>query len=357
MSDQFTDFLTELSSGKKGKNVNFKVYPGTSLELDSHISYGIPTRIPALDLSLGRPGWPAGRVVELFGLPHAGKSSGALAAIASVQRMNGLCLLIDTERTYDPTWARLQGVDPSQLAVAHADTIDEIFTIQEKAIDAKLKTDKANLPFITVADSVTGVPSNESAEKEYGEVQRLGTDARSIRSGIRKLNAKIASSKSLAIYVNHSISNTNAMSFAKQSMSAGGHAIKYYSSCRIEFVRAGTLTSERNGEKYRDGIKVKLNIEKNKVCVTGKPTVECELLNTGFDIATNLFDALITIGEIKQINQKNYSFTIPNKEETVQLTKGDWPKFIADYATDVNKVYEWFLIKAQQKGFLKPYER
>lgn len=354
MASDLTDFLNELSS-KKGKN-DFTVHSGSDLQLDSHIPYGFATRLPSLDLSIGRPGYPAGRVIELFGFEGAGKSSVSLSALASAQRMNAVCLLIDTERAFDPSWARLQGVDPSDLVVANADTIEDIFLVADKAIEAKLKTDRATDPFLIVVDSVTAVPSSESSVKDFGEVQRLGTDARAIRTGMRKLNPILSKEKATILFVNHNISNANAMPFAKQSTSAGGHAIKYFASLRLEMIRAGTVKYEKGGDSYRGGMKVKIKVEKNKVSSTGRMEVECELLNTGFDIATNLFDALISIGEIKQINQKTFTFQIPNKEEVIQLTRAEWPKFITEYATDVDKVYQWFILKAQQKGFLKPYE-
>src|SRR3972149_2030669 len=71
---------------------------GTDLTLSSHVKFGIPTPIPQLDLSLGRPGYPAGRLVELYGLPATGKTTAAYHAMAQCQKMGGLAVLIDTER-------------------------------------------------------------------------------------------------------------------------------------------------------------------------------------------------------------------------------------------------------------------
>ena len=46
------------------------VHRAGDISIKSHIPFGILTGIPELDFNIGRPGWPAGRPIELFGFEH-----------------------------------------------------------------------------------------------------------------------------------------------------------------------------------------------------------------------------------------------------------------------------------------------
>ncbi|MDY6957706.1 MAG: hypothetical protein SVK08_00980 [Halobacteriota archaeon] len=357
MSDVFDDFLNAMSglskkSESKKSELNFKVFKGTDLSLASHVPFGVPSRIPQLDLSLGRPGYPAGRIVELYGYEASGKTTSALAAIAAAQRKGGFCLWIDAEFAWSPEWAITNGVDPDRVMVAEADTIESILNIQSKALDAHEKINDSNTPFVMVVDSITAVPSEESIDKGFGEVQKIGTDARAIRNGMRKLTKEIAEHNALALYINHSTAKTNAMAFGKQSQSAGGHALKFYSSLRIEFTAGGNIYGEGTGmDRVREGMKVFIQVEKNKVMKTGRPKIECHLLNNGFNLYENLFDALLDIQEIERINTQTYLF----KETQTQMRRSEWKSFVDNHSEGIDKLYEWFLKKAIEKEYIKAY--
>lgn len=354
MSGSFEDFANELANSKTAKDLPFTVFKGTDISLSSHVPFGVPTRIPQLDLSLGRAGYPAGRIIEIFGFEFSGKSSAALSAIASAQRMGGYGLYIDTERTFDKEWARLNGCDPDQILVGEVDTVEGAFNMQLKALEAAQNIN-STAPLVMVVDSVTAVPSLDSIDRGLEAENRIGSDARAIRNSLKKIVGKLAESKAVAIYVNHSVSKIASTPFAKQSQSSGGHGIKFWASVRLEFINCGTVKVEKNDHVYKGGIKVKVKIEKNKICTTGRMEVECELLNSGFDVTNNLFDALIDIGEIQKVNNRNYSFTIPGKDEVVQFSKAEFPAFVESHASSTDNLYKWFLDKSIKKGLIKPY--
>ena len=50
----------------------------------SYIPYGIHT-LPMLEVAIGRQGLPAGKIVEVYGEPHTGKTTFAYHAIAETQ--------------------------------------------------------------------------------------------------------------------------------------------------------------------------------------------------------------------------------------------------------------------------------
>lgn len=78
----------------------------------------IPRRFPTgskmLDAILGG-GYPAGKVIEFFGEFGCGKSSTILLSIAAMQRAGLVCVLIDTEFSFDKKHALACGVDLARL--------------------------------------------------------------------------------------------------------------------------------------------------------------------------------------------------------------------------------------------------
>ncbi len=341
----FDDALAQPS--KKGDS---EVFRGTDLQIASHIPFGIPSRIPQLDLSFGRNGYPAGRIVEIFGFEHSGKTCAALSAVASVQRMGGTALWIDAERQFDAEWAQENGVDPKEIRLAYADTIEEIFALQDQWIEKYLKVpERERTPFMMVVDSITAVPSSESSQKDYGDVQRIGTDARAIRNGMRKLNAKLADAKICSIYINHAIAN--ASSPIGGSMSAGGHALKFNAGLRIQLAKRKTVTDEEGDDKIYRGMEVEIKIEKNRVGRTKAKQFKCFLLENGFDLYENLFDAFVDIGVITRVNNRTYLFNPKNE----QISRKDWHDYIDSRSQGIEGAYTWFIEKAAELAEIKKY--
>ena len=80
----------------------------------------IPTGSIALDIALGIGGLPRGRVVEIYGPESSGKTTVALHAVASAQKLGGIAAFIDAEHALDPDYAKKLGVDTDGLLVSPA---------------------------------------------------------------------------------------------------------------------------------------------------------------------------------------------------------------------------------------------
>jgi len=341
--DKFRD---ELTSGKKV--VDFKIFPATDLHVGSHIPFGVPTGIPQLDMAIGRNGWPAGRIDEVSGFEHSGKSCAGSSAIRQVQRMGGHGIWIDAERSFQADWAETQGVDAGNLTLAEADTIEGIFATIEKVLDAYKNVDE-KVPIVIVVDSVTSVPSQEMYDKKFGEVQRVGTDARAIRIGMRKLNARIAESKAVVIFINHSIANVG--SPLGGAVSAGGHALKFNAGLRIQLARIGNVQEDEEDEKVYRGMRVGITVEKNRVGRTSTRRFSCFLLENGFCLYENLFDAFQKVDVLERVNNRSYLF----KPTNTRLERKEWKTFVEDHSKGVDKAYDWFLKKAAEVGEITNY--
>jgi len=329
---------------------------GTDLSLASHVAFGIPSRIPQLDLSMGRPGYPAGRIVELYGLPASGKTTAAYHAMAQCQKMGGLAVLIDTERTFDPARADQCGIDVKRLLVSEANDIEEIFEKIETMLIAYGKDESlmAN-PIAICVDSVTAVETRYNSTRGMELEVRVGEDARAIRRGLRKINKKIADLKVCLFFINHSTALIG-KAFGKQSDSSGGNGIKFLASVRVEFAFVSNIT-EGKEDKQRRGQVVNLSLIKNKVEKTHAPVVKVELTENGFDIYEGLFEAFQTIGALERVNNINWHF-LPTK---TTFTKKEWQALIDTYANSDGKVlgvdgfYKYFLRLAANDKYITAY--
>lgn len=323
---------------------------GIDLSLKSNIPFGIPTFIPQLDLSLGRPGYPAGRIVELYGKPATGKSTAAYHAIASAQRSGGkgACMFVDTEYTFAPARAAECGVDPEDLAVVTASNIEDVFSHLDSFLDWLIKNEWKN-PSIFVVDSITAVQSKSETEKDFSDKATIGVDARTIRNGLRYLNSKIADTKTLGVFVNHAIARIATFG-GRDSESAGGNALKFFSSVRINFNFVNNIFEGDKDERTRRGQVVSIGTEKSKVSAINKPTFKVELTEKGFDLYEGLFEGCLELGLIERVNKQTYLF----KPQEVQFTSSKW-KEIVDGLDGPWKFYQWFLNEAVKLNQIESY--
>ena len=318
--------------------------------IKSRVPFGVLTDIPELDLAIARDGWPAGRVIEVFGLPMSGKSSIALHAISNIQKMGGGAVYIDTEKTWDEDRAKELGVDVhTNFVIIDTDSLESGFRSAQATIDS-IKAEKFNKPMIVVIDSVTGAANERMKETELGIEERLGEDARKIRGGLRRLVEGVAESHIILFLINHSISKMAAGPYQKQTQAAGGHAIKFFSTLRFEMTNAGWIKDPNDSER-RIGQKVKISIEKIKGSKMWTPKVEANLMfDGGFDTAESLLEAGQKTGFIERVNMRTY------KLGEVEFPKADWPITIENLG-GLDTVYKAWISDSIEKGVIKPWAK
>lgn len=325
----FDDILKALNK-QATKDPHMRVYQAGDITMGSHIPFGVPSGIPRLDLHLGKPGLPAGKVIEYFGFERTGKTTAALHAIAQAQRMGGSGVFIDAERAFSRDRALEIGLDPdNNFLPLEADTIESMFRTLDTVIKANLDSGD-NKPVVIVVDSVTAVVSENELKKDIGEIQRVGSDAVTIRYNMRKIMKDIAASKVIVIFINHAISNITANKYAKQSTSAGGHAIKFFASLRCEFKNSGKIKG--TGDSELAGQKINISIEKSKLGDVPNPLIKDISLfgKNGFDLATELFEAGKESDWLKGPNVQTYTLRLPDVEP-MDFKSKDWPWVVENH--------------------------
>ena len=188
--------------------------------------------ILSLDMILGQGqggwGWPVGRISEIFGPESAGKSSVVLKTIATAQAAGGICVLIDAEHVFDPSYARALGVDVEALLVCNPDTGEQGYNAVESL---------ASVPGVTliVVDSVEGMVPMAVTEGEF-EDQFIGNQPRLNNRFVKVISPIIHKNDVTLLLVNQIREKTGG--YGNPEITPGGRGIKFAASVRLEVRRA-----------------------------------------------------------------------------------------------------------------------
>ncbi len=154
----------------------------------------IPTGSIALDVALGVGGLPRGRIIEIYGPESSGKTTVALHAIASAQKMGGIAAFIDAEHALDPDYAKALGVDTDALLVSQPDTGEQALEIADMLV-------RSGALDIIVIDSVAALVPRAEIEGEMGD-SHVGLQARLMSQALRKMTGALNSANTTAIFIN-----------------------------------------------------------------------------------------------------------------------------------------------------------
>lgn len=212
----------------------------------------IPTGCLALDLALGIGGLPRGRMVEIYGPESSGKTTVALHAVASAQKMGGIAAFVDAEHALDPTYAKALGVDLDELYVSQPDTGEQALDI----VDALVRSSAVD---IIVVDSVAALTPKAEIEGDMGD-SHVGLQARLMSQALRKLTAIVNKSKTCVVFINQLREKVGVM-FGNPEVTPGGKALKFYASIRID-VRKTDILKDSDGAA---GNRTRAKVVKNKL--------------------------------------------------------------------------------------------
>lgn len=248
----------------------------------------ISTGALTLDNALGIGGLPRGRVVEIFGPESSGKSTIALSAVATAQRMGLTCAYIDAEHSLDPVYMQDLGVDLDNLLLAQPDYGEQGIDIA----DCLLRTGEIG---VIVIDSVAALVPKAELDGEM-EQAHMGLQARMMAKALRKLTGLASQHDTLLIFINQ-LRNKIGVMFGNPETTPGGMSLKFYASVRID-VRKKEDLKNKSGEPT--GMKVKAKIIKNKMAPPMK-VVEFDIIYAkGIDEFGCIFDVGIDKGILTQ---------------------------------------------------------
>jgi recombination protein RecA len=247
----------------------------------------IPTGSIALDVALGVGGLPRGRIIEIYGPESSGKTTLTLHAIANVQRAGGIAAFIDAEHALDPDYAKKLGVDIDSLLVSQPDTGEQALEIADMLI-------RSGAIDLVVIDSVAALVPKAEIEGEMGD-SHVGLQARLMSQALRKLTGGLNQTKTTAIFINQ-LREKIGVFFGSPETTAGGKALKFYASVRLDIRRIETLKDGTEAVGNRTRVKV----VKNKMAPPFKQAEFDILYGTGISREGSLIDFGVEHGIVKK---------------------------------------------------------
>ncbi len=247
----------------------------------------IPTGSIALDVALGVGGLPRGRIIEIYGPESSGKTTLTLHAIANVQRAGGIAAFIDAEHALDPDYAQKLGVDIDQLLVSQPDTGEQALEIADMLI-------RSGAIDLVVIDSVAALVPKAEIEGEMGD-SHVGLQARLMSQALRKLTGGLNQTKTTAIFINQ-LREKIGVFFGSPETTAGGKALKFYASVRLDIRRIETLKDGTEAVGNRTRVKV----VKNKMAPPFKQAEFDILYGVGISREGSLIDFGVEHGIVKK---------------------------------------------------------
>jgi recombination protein RecA len=319
----------------------------------------ISTGSLSLDIALGIGGLPKSRIVEIYGPESSGKTTLALQVIAEAQKTGGVCAFVDAEHALDPTYARKLGVDTSELLISQPDTGEQALEIADTLV-------RSGAVSVLVVDSVAALTPRAELEGDMGDTH-VGLQARLMSQALRKLTGSISKSNTMVIFINQIRMKIGVM-FGSPETTAGGNALKFYSSVRMDIRRIGAI-------KEKDeiiGNQTRVKVVKNKVAPPFK-VVEFDIM---YGEGISKMGELIDLGAKANIIEKSgawYSYKGEKigqgKENAKQYLKNN-PSIAAEIEMSIranagliSEKLEGNLVKQEEKqeetidGNIEPQEK
>lgn len=226
------------------------------------VPFWVRSGLPQLDFAVGgyaHPGFPVGRIIEIYGAEASGKST--LAVWLTKQAMDTIDAISyyqDAERVLTQEIINGTGIDMDMVMLDQPDTLEEVFEGQ-RAVLEDIQAKGVTVPVVTTTDSIASCSTESELDGDVGDAQ-MAPHARLMSKGLRMVKKLIKDTNVLSIWVNQTREDIG-KAWGDKDTTFGGNALKFYASVRIKVTKIAQL--KKGDDVY--GVTVQAYLIKNKV--------------------------------------------------------------------------------------------
>lgn len=250
------------------------------------------------------PGFPRGRLIEIYGGEGSGKTTLALQAAVSCQRAGGTILYLDYENAISFPYAGALGLETSAESFMYANPScwEDGAELISGAIDAAID--------LIIVDSVAAmVPKATLEGKDISAQGRIGMLAGLNSAFLPKIMGPLKQSESVLLFINQIRSRikTSMYDTGPDEDTSGGKAIKFFASLRMKLQPRAKeymeIPDRLTGEKTKQVVSnlVRVEMVKNKMAPNqGHRTEVVIRYGQGFDNVRSVIDIAVRRKIIKK---------------------------------------------------------
>ena len=284
------------------------------------------------------PGFPKGRIVEVFGGEGSGKTSICIQAAVRCQRAGGSVLYLDYENAMSLQYAQSLGLDimdQDSFVLWNPAHFEEGAELISAAINAGVD--------LIVVDSIAAMVPQKTFENAVSEIGQIGYLARSLSAFFPKIVKPLRAHGSTLVLINQIRARikTSMYDLGPDEDTSGGKALKFYASVRLKFHPRTKIKSKVKNpltgdvEEQIHATIVRATCIKNKIAPHQGHTVDVVVrFGSGFDNVQSILDIALKRSMISRAGAW-YSWTgskgdpikIQSSEKVYDFLKNNPPEF------------------------------
>lgn len=203
-------------------------------------------------------GWPKGKLIEVFGKEHVGKTTVALLGMKDVweqEEGQRSLAVVDIEHRWNEDWAKRLGLPVDDMVVVQPRTAEDATDIMKKLIESKAICG-------ILFDSI-GAAQSDVQTKDFAERQAVIGGSAVVMSRNVRVIAPLANLYDCTVWYSNQLRAD--MEGFNRPMTPGGHAVKHMMSVRL-YLRVGKdkyYAKDAEGNEIQVGFAIVFKVVKN----------------------------------------------------------------------------------------------
>ncbi len=283
------------------------------------------------------PGWPKGRIIEVYGQEGSGKSTIAMMGMGEAIRSGGTGLYVDLEHAVVDTYAMKLGCDfrPPEMGGSGAAIRVSPSTAEETQVIVNAAA-IAGVDFIVIDSVAAMVPRAQAKVDPLDESDKAGLAVlpRFMSNWMPMLQSIIAKTGTIVIFLNQTrdkIGREAMMAFTEEAKKSttGGNALKFYSSIRMMLKPKQKTKAKKWNPLIKDYQEVPIATDvqvlnvKNKIdALQGHNSIVTIRYGVGIDELRSMLNVSTAYDIVKMTKnakrQEVYSFTSPTTGKVIE---------------------------------------